>query len=159
MQLAALVLVTGSLFVARVDAEPEQRIYDRGEIGVLVIHNFGREPVAVGGCNPSHYEERIASHWMPDPLLRLACAFGTSADGSHELDRYEIIRPRSSLRVSFPTHWINGAEGVIRVKHRVSVGCGRPRRGRPLRCSGVAQLVSDPILIVEPGTADAVAPR
>jgi hypothetical protein len=144
---------------ACVDAEPERHIYDRGETGFLVIRNLGHELVAVGGCNPSFYEERVSGSWLPDPLIRPACGFFTNPDGTHELERYEIIRPGSSLRVPFPTDWISEPESVIRVHQRVSVDCEPPKRGQPLRCSGVANLVSDPILIVEPGTAESVRRR
>ena len=140
---------------ARVEAEPERRIYDRGEIGILVIRNFTRKPIAFGGCNPTIYQERVLGHWISDPLLRPACVSGTRPDGSHELERYEIIRPRSSIRVPFPTDWISEAEAVIRVRLRVSIGCHPPKKDEPLHCSGVSLHVSDPILIVEPGTAEA----
>lgn len=143
-----------------VEAEPERHIYDRGATGFLVIRNLSRELMAVGGCNPAFYEERVPGHWLSDPLIRPACVFYTDIDGSHELDRYDLILPGSSLRVPFPTGWISGAESVIRVRQRVSLGCRAPIvRGEPLHCSGVAQLVSEPILIVEPGTAEAVERR
>ena len=144
--------------ITALEIEPEQHIYDRGDTGFLVIRNFTSRYVAVGGCNPSYYEERGTGEWLPDNLIRLACAFYTRLDGSHELDHYEIIRPKSILRVSFPTGWISESEGVIRVRQRVSVDCQPPKANAPLHCAGVSNLVSDPILIVEPGTAEEVAP-
>jgi hypothetical protein len=143
------------------EAEPEQHIYDLGETGFLVIRNVSDENVAVGGCNPSFYEERFSGRWVPDPLFRPACAFYTNLDGSHELGgRYELIPPRASIRVPFPTWWVSETPGVIRVRHRLSVGCEVPTEsGAPLYCSGVTGLVSDPILIVEPGTGETVGRR
>lgn len=142
-----------------VESEPERPIYDRGEIGVLLIRNPTDDLMAIGGCNPVHGFERVASRWIPDGLMRLACVdFGTAPDGSHELSRYQLIRPQSVTRVGFATDWISQPEATIRFHHRVSVGCRRPAaRGGPLQCSGSIQLVSDPILVVEPGTADAHA--
>jgi hypothetical protein len=136
-------------------AEPERKIYDRGEIGWVVIRNLTHDTLAVGGCNPSHYDQRIADAWRPDPLLRPACVFGTNPDGSHQLQGYELIRPRGALRVPVPTTWVRGSDAVIRLRQRVSAGCQVPaRRGEPIHCASVLNLVSDPILIVEPGTAD-----
>ena len=140
-----------------VEAKVERPSYEVGEQGVLIIRNPSRFPMAVGGCNPSSYQERLPGRWVPDSLLRPACAFVTEPNGRHSLSQYELIQPRGSIRIAFPTDWLRATPGIMRVLQRVSVGCEFPlNAGDPIICHGVEQITTDPVVIFEPGTTEVV---
>lgn len=140
-----------------VEAEVERPTYEVGEPGVLVIRNPGRLPMAIGGCNPTFYQERLPGRWVFDPFLRLSCAFFTDLEGKHTLSGYELILPKSSIRLEFPTDWLQSQPGIMRILQRVSVACEFPRHpDEPITCSGVEIITTDPVVIFEPGTSETI---
>ena len=71
---ALTLLVLLSCVVGKV----ERPTYELGETGMLIVRNPSRFPMAIGGCNPTFYQERMPGRWVPDPLLRPACVFAAS---------------------------------------------------------------------------------
>jgi hypothetical protein len=137
--------------------------YEIGEAGVLIIRNPSPLPMAIGGCNPVFYEERLPGRWVGDGFLRLACAFFTSLDGEHELQAPRIIPPHGEIEVGFPTDWLSSSPGIMRVRQRVSLGCtptnSNPRWPDEVTCRRVEVIVTDPIVVFEPGTTETVGRR
>lgn len=129
--------------------------YEVGEPGVLIIRNPSPLSMAIGGCNPVFYEERLPGRWVLDGFIRPTCAFGTDEDGRHDIQRPLIIPPHGEVEVTFPTDWLISSPGIMRVYQRVSVGC-RPTPGLhdPVTCRGIQTIVTDPIVIFEAGTTD-----
>jgi hypothetical protein len=140
-----------------VDAEVERPTYEVGEAGVLVIRNPSRLPMAIGRCDPASYQERLPGRWVPDPFPRPPCVSGTGSDANHTLLLYELIPPKGSTRIEFPTNWLRSKPGVMRVLQQVSVACEFPRKpDAPLMCNGVERITTDPVVVFEPGTTDTV---
>ncbi len=155
-------LLVGSLTAALscVEGEVDRIVYEVGESGTLFLANPSPFPAAIGGCNPMYFEERVIGMWVPDGFLRPACVFGTATDGSHTLDRYQIIPPRGTLAVHFGIYPADAFPAVRRIRHRVSTGCDRPLRdGAPITCRGVESVLTDPFVVLEPGTKDVIGRR
>ncbi len=157
-RLAALSLIVLALTAfSCVDFEVEHPTYEIGETGVLIIRNPSRLPMAIGGCNPTSYQERLPGRWVPDPFLRLACAFFTDLDGNHTLYGYDLIPPKSSTEIEFPTDWLQSKPGMMRVLQRVSTACDYPSEpGEPIKCRRFETITTDPVVIFESGTTDTV---
>ena len=142
------------------ESEVERPIYEMGETGVLVVRNRSRLPMAIGGCNPTSYQERLPGRWVPDPFIRPACVFTASPDGRHTLEHYQLIRPGGSVIIPIPTDWVGETPAIIRVIQRVSVACERRKRStRPLNCRGFETITTDPVVVVEPGTTEVIGRR
>ena len=148
------------LLLSCVEAEVAEPTYEVGQPGTLIIRNGGALHMAVGGCNPVFYQERLPGRWVLDGFIRPACAFFTSIDGTHTLYRYTLIPPHGSIEVQFPTDWLASTPGIMRVSHRVSTLCEPPaEEGAPLTCRGVEGVTTDPIVIFEPGTTETIDRR
>jgi hypothetical protein len=140
-----------------VDAETERPTYEVGEPGVLVIRNPSRLPMAIGLCDFASYQERLPGRWVPIPFPRPPCVSGTGSEGKHTLFLYELIPPKGSTRIEFPTALLQSTPGVMRVLQGVSVACEFPHEpGEPLMCNGVERITTDPVVVFEPGTTDIV---
>ena len=158
IRLASLIVIAAPILAfSCVEAVVEQPTYEVGEPGVLIIRNPSRLPMAIGGCNPASYQERLPGRWIPDGFIRPACVFSTDLDGNHELVNYELIPPRGSIKIDFPTDWLRSRPGVMRVLQRVSVACEFPRDSdESVICHGVEEITTDPVVIFEPGSTDTV---
>lgn len=155
--LALVFVVSGSTCSRSEFASPT---YELGEPGVLIIRNPSTHGMAIGGCNPSFYQERLPGRWVPDPLARPACVFFIREGEPHILPATGFIPPGGSIEVSFPTGWLSQVPGIMRVLHRVSLGCrAAPQFPANVACSAVEQLVTEPLVVFEPGTTDGVGPR
>jgi hypothetical protein len=143
------------------DHEVGSPTYEFGESGIVTIHNPTDQYMAHGGCNPNYYLERLPGRWVPDPLIRLACAFWTDENGRHELQyRYTLIPPGGSLDIGFPTDWVASLPAIIRVLIRISKGCTLPAiESDPIVCEGVDVIKTDPIVVFEPGTSEVYGRR
>ena len=146
------------ILLSCVEARVEQPTYEFGETGTLIVHNPSRFPMAIGGCNPSYYQERLPGRWVSDPLIRPACVFHSEPGGRHTLTNYQLIRPKQSLDVAFSTAWVAATPAIIRVLQRVSTGCEAVATpGEPLTCHAVEVITTDPVIVFEQGTSDVVA--
>ena len=151
LSLAASVVLAFSC----VEAEVERPTYEVGEAGVLIIHNPSKLPMAIGGCNPVFYQERLPGRWVPDSFIRPACVFFTDLNGKHTLANFKLIPPKASTRILFPTNWLQSEPGIMRILQRVSVACEKPGDpDSPLTCNGVEVITTDPVVILEPGTTE-----
>ena len=148
--LVVLPLLMGSHCAESEVAAPS---YEVGEPGVLIVRNPSPQTMAIGGCNPVFYEERLPGRWVPDGFIRPACAFGTREDGQHEIWYPLLIPPHGEVEVQFPTGWLLSTPGIMRVLHRVSVNRAQHAdRTDVVTCGGVDSIVTDPIVIFEAAT-------
>lgn len=154
-----LLLVSPALLATTcAEVKVDRPSFEVGESGSMTIENPTPYLMAIGGCNPVFYQQRLPGRWVPDPFIRPACVFSTDPDGGHTLRSPLLIPPHGKVTLGFPTDWLSSTPGIMRVLQRVSVGC-RPLdpSTNTVRCRAAEQLVTPPIVIFEPGTTDTVA--
>ena len=157
LRLGALTLaVLPLLAFSCAEVSVESPTYEIGEIGLLRIRNPSNFPMAVGGC--TLFQERLPGRWVTDRISSPACLFAPASDGEHILAEYELIPPKQSLKIEFPTDWLESEPGVMRIIQRVSVGCDFPKDlGDPITCRRVDEIETDPVVVMKPGTSDTVS--
>jgi hypothetical protein len=154
-----LVLTAVVLLGCDLEAKLEAVIVEEGASALITVKNTTQANIAFGGCNPAFYEERLPGRWVPDPLLRLACASDvTFEDGRLPAFAYAIAAPGENLTLEIPTSWVSALPAIVRGRFSVKIWCTPPTDGG-FECGDSVQLITDPIVIVEVGTIDTVDRR
>ncbi len=150
-----LLLSVALLALGCAKVKVERPTYELGETGILTVANPSILPMALGGCRPSFYQERLPGRWVPTG--ELPCSLYSVPNSEHVLNEYVVIPPGGSVEVEFPTDWVQSTPAIIRIVQHVSTACEPPKTpGEPLTCHRAEELTTDPVVILEPGTTDTI---
>lgn len=154
--LCSIAIALLALVGCDLEAEPEATVVDKGSVVRVAIENTTGANIGISeGCwGHSTYQERLPGRWVPAPFFYCQAIESPPFRTSD----YQIARPGEALSVDIPTSWVGELPAVVRGNYVVRTGCTAPENGL-FDCEDSTVLTTDPVLLVEPGTADTVGNR